>query len=176
MNRISFILIALLAMGISQVDVQAKSPQEQVPPSTSAREPLTWAQLIERGGNEQIQVDFDLPADFRNGPIYFNTEENRFSVIILKQGLHNYPPIRDGQIELDYEYMPLLELRGEMMMLGWELGTVSAEQLNDDSIRHPYGNQKISCLKNVCLLASMLTEAEREHILRSQHPIRPVSR
>ncbi len=175
MNRVSVVLIALLTIGISQADVQSQVPQEQTLLLTKSRKPITWAQFIQQGGSQKIQVDFDLPADFRNGPIYFNNEENRLSVIILKQSLRRYPPIRDGRIELDYEYMPLLESRGEMMILSWEVWKTSPKDLNDDSIHHPYPNQKVTCLRNVCLLASMLNEPARERILRSQHPIKPLS-
>lgn len=173
MNRVSIVLIALLVMGISQTDVPAQVPQEQTPRSTKPRKPLTWAQFIEQGGSQQIQVDFDLPADFRNGFIYFNSEENRLSVIILKQSLRRYPPIQTGRIELNYAYMPLLESRGEMMILSWEVGPANPQHGNNASIHHPYPNRKVTCLSQVCLLASMLTEAERERILRSQHPIQP---
>lgn len=176
MNRVSFVLIVLFAIGISQTEVQSQAPQEQAPLSVNPRKPLTWAQFIEQGGSQQIQVDFDLPDAFRNGRIYFNVEENRLSVIILKQSLRRYPPIQVGRIELNYEYMPLLESRGEMMILSWEGGQARPEHWNDASIRHPYPNPKVTCLSNVCLLASMLNETERERILRSQHPIKPIFR
>jgi hypothetical protein len=63
---------------------------------------------VQQGGRPDIQVDFDLPLEFRNGPVYFNTRDNKISAIILKQGLRRYPPIQTGPIELNDEYMPRL--------------------------------------------------------------------
>jgi hypothetical protein len=169
-----------LALPSCQSQAQRQPPEqkpEQKPATneqklpTKSKSPLTWAQFVQQGGNREIQVDYDLPIAFRNGPVYLNTEKDRLDAFILKQGLTRYPPVQDGLIQLNYEYMPSLISRGEMIGLRWELGDAGKKHAHDSSIRHPY--KEVTCRRNVCLMASMMTAAERERILRSQHPIKP---
>lgn len=63
-------------------------------------------------------------------------------------------------------------------MLSWDFGKCGAQHTNHTSIRYPfpYPNQNIPCRQNVCMRASMLSRAEGERILRSEHSIKPISR
>lgn len=61
-----------------------------------------------------------------------------------------------------------------MIVLSLDFST-NGQNNNNVSVCYPYPNQNVSCLRNVCLLASMLTKVERERILRSQYPIKSLS-
>ncbi|MEG5003784.1 hypothetical protein QUB17_08960 [Microcoleus sp. B5-C4] len=104
--------------------------------------------------------------------------KNEIGVCILKQGLHNYPPIATGPVELYFEYIPDLESRGEIIMMSWELGKSGAQYVKDTSIRYPFPppNQNMPCRRNVCIRASMRSRAQKERILRSEHPIKRIAR
>ena len=171
MNQVGSLLIGLLVLGGSLSScwtASQKHPSAQTTPSIQPS-PLTWAQFVQQGGSPDIQTDYNLPIAFRNGPVYFNAQNNQITAFILKQGLSKYPPVQDGLIQLNYEYLPRLESRGEVIGLRWDLGDASKKDANDTSMRHP--SQHIVCHRNVCLLSSRLSAAEKETILRSSHPI-----
>jgi len=161
----SLALSIVLSMSPSQAG-QPPTPQKAAPVQPSL---LTWAQFVQRGGSREIQVDYDLPREFRNGPVYFNTRNNRIDAFMLKQGLKRYPPMQHNSIQLNDEYIPRLYSRGEIIGLRWDFGAAGQKYANDPAIRHP--NQTVTCWHTVCLMAPMLSPSERERILRSQHPI-----
>lgn len=171
MDRIGFTVVSCLMLGVvlPAIGNPSLTLAEPMPRARPAL-PCTWAQFIQQGGNKTIQVDFDLPTEFRHGPVYFNTEKSQLTAFILKQGLQRYPPIQADALELNYEYLPLLERRKQVIMLRWEF---SNSRRNDTTIRYPYGNRNVACLRQVCLLAPMLTRMQREQLLRSQRPIQP---
>lgn len=186
----SLILSLGLIFALSLVGCQSQQLQEQrqtdVPKTTSdttnsstpkitntQSQLQTWRDFVENGGNDYIRTDFVLPEEFKDGLVYFNTGANVIHAFILKQGLSSYPDKGDGLNEIATEVAEDYVQLGQAIVLQWNLGNSALQFMKDPSIRFP--RKGTGCLKNICLTANFLSEAEISQILRSQHPIRNTS-
>ncbi|WP_155967626.1 hypothetical protein [Kamptonema formosum] len=126
----------------------------------------TWRQFVERGGGRYIQVDFDLPDEFRNGFVYFNQGASVINAYILKEGLSSYPAAIEGGLQqIDSGLAEQYIKSGQAISLFWNLGNSGLRYINDTEVR--FSNSGHGCFKTICLTAPFLSQAEISRILRS---------
>ncbi len=140
-------------------------------PSLAQSQRLTWKQFVERGESDYIQMDYDLPGEFRNGFVYFNYGANQITAFILKRGLT--APRNGGDTsgldEIDYEVADRYVRSGQAIVLHWNLGNSGLQYLDDQTVRFP--RKETGCLRVTCLTATFLNEAEIARILRSERAL-----
>jgi hypothetical protein len=128
----------------------------------------TWNQFVQSGESDYIQMDYDLPDEFRNGFVYFNYGANQITAFILKKGLA--APRNSSNTstpnEIDYDVADHYVRAGQAIVLNWNLGNSGLEYLDDPTVRFP--RKETGCLRVTCLTATFLNEAEIAKILRSE--------
>ena len=149
-----------MASGRSQIMAQQPKPQL-----------ITWRQFVENGGGRFIQVDYDLPKEFRNGYVYFiNQGPSVITAYILKQGLSSYPPInKTGLGEIDVTQGDRYVKSGQAILFFWNLGNSGLQYANDTQIR--FTEKGTGCFRTNCLTAPFMTNEEISRILRSKRRI-----
>ena len=92
-------------------------------PSLAQSQSLTWKQFVESGESDYIQMDYDLPDEFRDGFVYFNYGANQITAFILKRGLTAPRNAGDtsGLDEIDYEVADRYVRAGQAIVLNWNL-------------------------------------------------------
>lgn len=134
----------------------------------------TWREFVEQGGGRYIQVDYDLPPEFRNGYVYFNQGASLITAYILKQGLSSssYPPVNVGGLgEIDVTNGDRYVQSGKAIVFSWNLGNSGLRFANDTQIR--FTNKGTGCFRTNCLTAPFMTNEQISRILRSKRPIAP---
>jgi hypothetical protein len=130
----------------------------------------TWKQFVENGGGRYIQVDYDLPKEFRNGYVYFNQGASVITAYILKQGLSSYAPIYEtGLGEIDVTQGDRYVKSGQAILFFWNLGNSGLQYANDTQIR--FTEKGTGCFRTNCLTAPFMTNEEISRILRSKRRI-----
>ncbi|MCU0547425.1 MAG: hypothetical protein MUE44_35565 [Oscillatoriaceae cyanobacterium Prado104] len=131
---------------------------------------ITWREFVERGGGRYIQVDYDLPNEFRNGYVYFNQGASVITAYILKQGLSNYPPVNVGGLgEIDADLGDRYVRSGKAIMFFWNLGNSGLRFANDTQVR--FTQKGTGCFRTNCVTAPFMTDEQIIRILRSQKRI-----
>lgn len=143
-------------------------------PQTVAQQPksglITWKEFVEQGGSRYIQVDYDLPPEFRNGYVYFNQGASVITAYILKQGLSSYPPRKVGGLgEIDSDLGEKYVKSGKAIIFFWNLGNSGLQFANDTQIRFTY--KGTGCFRTNCLTAPLMTNEQISRILRSGRSI-----
>lgn len=148
-------------------------PVDAAPPNT-----ITWQQHINsgasagRGYSPYIQVDFDLPQEFRSGYVYRTEGANSLSLYVFKAGLSSYPPVLSSKFQqIDTRVAEQYVQGGKALRLSWRFGGRD-ERYSNPSVVFPEAGT--GCLKRICLTAPFSTNAQISTILRSQRPLRKV--
>jgi hypothetical protein len=130
----------------------------------------TWAEFVAQGGRGDrfIQVDYDLPIQFRKGFVYFNLGADQITAFIIKQGLSSYPQRVEGLTEINDDVADQYIESGSAIAFNWNLGNSGQRYINDPSIKFP--RQGTGCLRNTCLTALSFSNEEITQVLRSQKP------
>ncbi|MBE9188344.1 hypothetical protein IQ270_27855 [Microcoleus sp. LEGE 07076] len=127
----------------------------------------TWREFVEQGGGRYIQVDYDLPPEFRNGYVYFNQGASLITAYILKQGLSSYPPVNVGGLgEIDVTNGDRYVQSGKAIVFSWNLGNSGLRFANDTQIR--FTEKGTGCFRANCLTAPFMTNEQISRILRSK--------
>ncbi|MEG4087937.1 hypothetical protein [Microcoleus sp. Pol12B4] len=130
----------------------------------------TWREFVEQGGGRHIQVDYDLPPEFRNGYVYFNQGASVITAYILKQGLSSYPPVNVGGLgEIDVANGDRYVRSGKAIVFFWNLGNSGLRFANDTQVR--FTEKGTGCFRTNCLTAPFMTNEQISHILRSKRRI-----
>jgi hypothetical protein len=131
---------------------------------------ITWREFVEQGGGRYIQVDYDLPPEFRNGYVYFNQGASVIGAYIIKEGLSSYPPLKvGGQQQIDpYLGDKYLNSR-KAIVFDWNLGNSGLKYANDTQVR--FTQKGTGCFRANCLIAPFMTNEQISRILRSARPI-----
>lgn len=145
-------------------------------PQNVAQQPksrlITWREFVEQGGGRYIQVDYDLPPEFRNGYVYFNQGASVITAYIFKQGLSSYPPQQVGGLgEIDVTNGDRYVQSGKAIVFSWNLGNSGLRFANDTQVR--FTKKGTGCFRTNCLTAPFMTNEEISRILRSKRPIAP---
>ena len=137
---------------------------------TSTPKVPTWQQFVDRGGGRYIQSDYDLPDEFRNGPVYFNQGANVIGAYILKEGLPSYPPATEGGLQqIDPEVGERYIRSGQAIGFSWNLSNSGLRFANETQVR--FRGRGMGCLRTTCLTAPFLSNAEIGRILHSRRNI-----
>ncbi len=130
----------------------------------------TWREFVEQGGGRYIQVDYDLPPEFRNGYVYFNQGASVITAYILKQGLSSYPPQQVGGLgEIDVTNGDRYVQSGKAIVFSWNLGNSGLRFANDTQVR--FTEKGTGCFRTNCLTAPFMTNEQISRILRSKRRI-----
>ena len=140
----------------------AQPPQSQL---------LTWREFVERGGRRFIQVDYDLPSEFRNGYVYINTGADNNTAYILKQGLSGYPPKLNAITQIDYAVGDRYVKSGNAIKFNWGGGAVYYQRHGRDTEVRFSEKSGQGCLRLTCLEAPFMTNQQITIILRSERAI-----
>lgn len=133
---------------------------------------ITWREFVEQGGGRYIQVDYDLPPDFRNGYVYFNQGASVITAYILKQGLSSYPPVSVGGLgEIDVTQGDRYVKLGQAILFFWNVGNSGLQYANDTQVR--FTQKGTGCFRTNCLTAPFMTNEQISRILRSKSRIEP---
>lgn len=167
-------LLALLAILVTGVFVPLANSQATSRSPNVAQQPkpqlITWRQFVEQGGGRYIQVDYDLPNEFRNGYVYFNQGASVITAYILKQGLSNYPPVRVGGLgEINADLSDRYVRSGQAIVFFWNLGNSGLQYANDTQVR--FTQKGTGCFRTNCLTAPFMTDEQITRILRSKRRI-----
>jgi len=127
----------------------------------------TWNQFVKQGGNRFIQVDYNLPNEFRNGYVYFTQGASVIYGYIFKSGLPNYPPVTDRTIP-NFEVGDRYVNSGQAIRFFWNLGNSGLRYQNNE-VRFP--EKGTVCLGSSCLRAPSMNNAQITRILRSKRSI-----
>ena len=143
-------------------------------PQTVAQQPksqlITWREFVEQGGGRYIQVDYDLPPEFRNGYVYFNQGASLITAYILKEGLSSYPPVNVGGLgEIDRNLGDKYLKSGKAIVFEWNLGNSGLKYANDTQVR--FTEKGTGCFRTNCLTAPFMTNEQISRILRSKRRI-----
>ncbi|MCC3600064.1 MULTISPECIES: hypothetical protein [unclassified Microcoleus] len=131
---------------------------------------ITWREFVEQGGGRYIQVDYDLPPEFRNGYVYFNQGASVITAYILKQGLSSYPPLNVGGLgEIDVTNGDRYVQSGKAIVFSWNVGNSSLRFANDTQVT--FTEKGTGCFRANCLTAPFMTNEQISRILRSKKPI-----
>ncbi len=131
---------------------------------------ITWKQFVENGGGRYIQVDYDLPPEFRNGYVYFNQGASVITAYILKQGLSSYPPVKEtGLGEIDVTQGDRYVKSGRAILFFWNQGNSGLQYANDTQVR--VTQKGTGCFRANCLTAPFMTDEQISRILRSKRRI-----
>lgn len=163
------------SMGMSLVlafgTVGFLQPVDAAPPNT-----ITWQQHINSGASAgrsyspYIQVDFDLPQEFRSGYVYRTEGANSLSLYVFKAGLSSYPPVLSSKFQqIDTRVAEQYVRGGKALRLSWRFGGRDERYSNPDVVSPEPGT---GCLKRTCLTAPFLTSTQINSILRSQRVIK----
>jgi hypothetical protein len=131
--------------------------------------PRTWAQFVRERDERYLQVDYDLPDQFRNGYVYFDAKENQITAFILRRGLRNYPKRRPGLMEMSPTVGGRYVRRGQAIFLLWNLGSRAEDLAQNPQMRHP--TRGTACLRITCITAPFIEKRQLERILQSEHTI-----
>ena len=133
---------------------------------------ITWKQFIEQGGQRFVQVDYDLPSEFRNGYIYINAGGDNTMGYILKQGLSNYPPRRVNTVsEIDSALAERYVKSGKAVRFNWGGGAGSYQTYGKDTEVRFLRTPGWGCLRLTCLEAPSMTNEQISRILHSERRI-----
>lgn len=145
-------------------------PKSAIKPNT-----ITWQQHIDTGAtgggaySKYIQVDFDLPQEFRRGYIYRIEGANTLWLYILKEGLPSYPPVLSSKSQqIDQEKAVPYLRAGKALVLQWQFSG-SDQRYSNPSVHFP--KQGTGCLGRVCLTAPFMSHSRISSILRSERAI-----
>ena len=132
---------------------------------------ITWRQFVEQGGGRYIQVDYDLPNEFRNGYVYFNQGASVITAYLLKQGLlSSYLPLKEtGLGEIDVIQGDRYVKSGQAILFFWNLGNSGLQYANDTQVR--FTQKGTGCFRTNCLTAHFMTNEQISRILRSKRRI-----
>jgi hypothetical protein len=177
-NRANFDLLAWLKnfpKAKSTIRTSSSQPQSKKHPAetvvteqvTSIPNVPTWNQFVKQGGNRYIQVDYDLPDEFRNGYIYFTQGASVIYGYIFKSGLSNYPPKDDSRLP-NFEIGDRYVNSGQAIRFFWNLGNSGLRYQNNE-VRFP--EKGTVCLGSSCLRAPSMSNAQISRILRSRKSI-----
>ena len=154
---------------------QSAINQSSSKPNTQTPNTLTWQQHIDSkasGGGSfspYIQVDYDLPQEFRNGYIYRIEGVNTLWLYILKQGLPKYPSVLSKKSEqIDQKIADQYIREGKAILLQHSFSG-SDERYSNRNVKFPKSG--VGCLKRVCLTATFMTNTQIGNILLSQRAI-----
>ncbi|MGB8689714.1 MAG: hypothetical protein WCD53_20570 [Microcoleus sp.] len=145
-------------------------------PQNVAQQPkselITWREFVEQGGGRYIQNDYDLPSEFRNGYVYFNTGASVIGAYILKQGLSSYPPLKvGGQQQINPDIGDKYLKSGKAIFFSWSLSNGSFQRYGKDTEIRSHEKGGGGCLALTCLEAPFMTNEQISRILRSGRPI-----
>ncbi len=160
-------MMMFAVLGVGSLPVQSQNPPT---PSNTTRQPQvpTWRQFVDRGGRRYIQVDYDLPTEFRDGFVYFNQGASVINAFILKKGLSSYTSIAND-IEIDFQVAERYVKSGQAIQFSWNLGNSSLRYANDTEVRFP--SRGTGCFRANCLTAPFLNNAQISRILLSKRRI-----
>jgi hypothetical protein len=130
---------------------------------------ITWKQFVEQGGGRYIQVDYDLPPEFRNGFVYFNYKLSAIQAYILKSGLSSYPALNSGIESIDAALGEKYVKSGKAIKFYWNLGNSGLKYANDTQVR--FSEKGTGRFGSTYLTAPFMTNEQISHILRSGRPI-----
>ena len=178
------VAVSLVVLGVASVSVLAQGRSLSINPQLSegrslyqvAQQPkpqlITWKQFIEQGGRRFVQVDYDLPSEFRNGYIYINPGGDNTAGYILKQGLSNYPPITVNRVsEIDSALAEKYVKSGKAVRFNWGGGAGSYQTHGKDTEVRFLRNPGWGCLRLTCLEAPFMTNEQISRILHSERRI-----
>jgi hypothetical protein len=149
---------------------QTASGRSQTIAQQSKSQLITWRQFVEQGGGRYIQVDYDLPNEFRNGYVYFNQGASVITAYLLKQGLSSYPPLKEtGLGEIDVIQGDRYVKSGQAILFFWNLGNSGLQYANDTQVR--FTQKGTGCFRTNCLTAPFMTNEQISRILRSKRRI-----
>jgi hypothetical protein len=131
--------------------------------------PRTWAQFVRERDDRFLQVDYNLPDQFRNGYVYFDAKENQITAFILRRGLRNYPQRRSGRMEMSPLVGGKYVRRGQAIFFLWNLGNRAEDLAQNSQLRHP--TRGTACLRITCITAPFIEKRQLERILRSERSI-----
>jgi hypothetical protein len=146
-----------------------------LPVVAQSTQPLTWQQHIDRGGiHREINYDWDLPSEFRNGLVYTTQGANWISVYILKSGLSNYPTLKKELNQISPDDAEEYVGSGDAIKIFWNPIGFSRYG-RDKDVRIPQSSTLISpgtiCFQISCLTASSLNKSQLRKILLSRRAI-----
>jgi len=145
----------------------SKEGQENTILLASLPNTRTWKQFVERGGDRRdIQVDYDLPNEFRNGFVYFNYAISSVYAYIFKSGLSSYPLVKEGIVDIDFELADRYVRSGQAIRFYWNRGQSGMRHLNDTEVR--FSEKGVGCFKTTCLSAPFMSNTQISRILRSE--------
>ncbi|HBW58641.1 MAG TPA: hypothetical protein DEF27_12895 [Oscillatoriales bacterium UBA8482] len=162
--------------GSLNVTVQYTSNQTTTARSQNLAQPpksqlLTWREFIEQGGRRFIQVDYDLPSEFRNGYVYINIGADNNTAYILKQGLSGYPPKLNAITQIDYAVGDRYVKSGNAIKFNWGGGAVYYQRHGRDTEVRFSEKSGQGCLRLTCLEAPFMTNQQITIILHSEREI-----
>jgi hypothetical protein len=169
-------LLALLPILVTGVQILPANSHAISVSQTVAQQPkpqlITWRQFVEQGGGRYIQNDYDLPSEYRNGYVYFNTGASVIGAYILKQGLSSYPPIKvGGQQQIDHELADKYLKSGRAIAFSWGLSVGVFQRYGRDTEVRFSAQGGHGCLATTCLTAPFMSNEQISRILRSGRPI-----
>ncbi|MFB8788085.1 MAG: hypothetical protein U7123_04390 [Potamolinea sp.] len=161
------LMVSLVVLGVGSLSVQA---QNRPTPSNMTTQPQvpTWRQFVDRGGGRYIQVDYDLPNEYRDGFVYFNQGPSVINAFILNQGLSSYTSLA-SDIQIDFQVAEKYVKSGQAIQFSWNLGNSGLRYANDTEVRFP--SRGTGCFRANCLTAPFLNNAQISRILLSKRRI-----
>lgn len=162
------LMMSLAVLGVGSLPVQAQNRPSSTNMTTQPQVP-TWRQFVARGGGRYIQVDYDLPTEYRDGFVYFNQGASVINAFILKKGLSSYPSLGNDLSQIDFKVADQYIKSGKAIQFNWNLGNSGLRYINDTEVRFP--SKGTGCFRTACLTAPFFSNAEISRILLSKRRI-----